>query len=274
MTELQLISDVHLDTRPQWDDAWKHLLENIVLGPQRKKSVLIIAGDVAPYAHAKYRDFLDELTHEYPNVVYTPGNHEFYGAPGPVYETTLNIERVCATLNTNVVVLRSGGMHYDIPGTKTRIIGATLWTNVPDNMWPNAKGLLNDYAYIQGSSGGTITTDDVNDMHNTDKRWLSQSLSLATKEDKTAIVVTHHSPERRLSLYNETRTMSGLGPLYFSSDMGHILSNKVICAWCYGHTHESHCMALPEYKYKFITNAYGYQGERTGFTIASGIKIY
>lgn len=276
--DIKVVSDVHCDTRPQWEDAWKHDLVNVVgRDGSQDRSILILAGDVGPYAHPKYRDYLNAITSKFRSTVYIPGNHEFYEAPGSVYQTCEYIDRVCATLDSNVTCLHTGSsiQYYDVPMTNARIVGATMWTNVPDMFWPLAQGLLNDYNYIPGTTPetGKLNTIDVNGMHRMDRMWVAQGIQGGQREDKDIIVVTHHSPERRLSLYNDSRTAQGLGPLYFASDMDDIMSMDGICAWIFGHTHESHCIKLPEYRYNFITNAYGYPTEKTGFSISSGFKL-
>lgn len=273
--EIHLISDLHLDTRPQWDDAWRSQIDNIIPESPSKNAILVIAGDLASYIHPKYRDYLSALTERYANTVYVPGNHEFYETSGSVYETCGFMDRTCALLNTNVTCLHTGSEfhYYDVPRTNTRIIGATLWTNIPDILiGAGVENILNDYRFIPGSSDkGKLLPQDVIEMHKLDKMWLTQELERSNSKD--VIVVTHHCPDRRLSLYNDFRSVEGLGPLYYASDMDKIMSHPNICAWCYGHTHESHGIKLPDYKYNFVINAYGYAGEKTGFSIGSGFKI-
>ena len=270
---MQLVSDVHFDARPQGGDAWMRELPRLHPKQKSMSDTLILAGDLSPCVHKKYRDYLEAISEGYRNVLYTPGNHEFYESPVSVPEATDYIEKVCASLPANFVVLRAGGGYFDVPDTDLRVIGATTWTNVPDFMWPNADRRINDYNYIMGRNGRIITTDEVNELHTMDKRWLLSSAQEANRIGKRVIIVTHHSPDRRLSLYNDYRTVDGLGPLYYASDMERVMGQPNVAAWCYGHTHESHSINIKGYKYPFVTNAFGYPEEHTGFAVGAGIDL-
>jgi 3',5'-cyclic AMP phosphodiesterase CpdA len=270
---MQLISDIHLDARPQQYDAWMRDLPKFHPNQKKITDTLILAGDVAPCVNKKYRDYLSAVSEGYRHVVYVPGNHEFYDSSLPIPESTDYIERVCASLPSKFYVLRSGGSHFDVEDTDIRVIGATMWTNVPDYMWPSAEFKINDYNYIMGRNGRKVTTDEINEMHSLDKRWLAVSANEAKRQGKQVVVVTHHCPDRRLSLYNDFRTVDGIGPLYFASDMGSVMGIQNIVAWCHGHTHESYNIHIKGYKYPFITNAFGYPGENTGFAFGAGLGI-
>lgn len=258
---VQVISDVHLDVRG---------------GPMQIKATaptLIIAGDVAPFIHPKYRDYLGEITMNHRNVAYVAGNHEYYESPLSPMQSQEQMERVCNSLPSNVVFLRAGGGHLDIPRTDLRVVGATMWTNIDPSISGELERLLNDFTHIRISPQTFISGHDMSVMHEIDKRWVADSVSHARRDGKRSVVVTHHSPDRRLSVNNDARAKSGYGPLYYASDMGGVFSVPGIAAWASGHTHESHVMWLPNVKFPFITNAHGYPGEKTGFASGSGLNL-
>lgn len=259
---VQVISDVHCDVRGTY------------LKIEPTAPTLVIAGDVSNHSERKYRDYLEALTSNHRNVAYVPGNHEFYASGIPVWKALDTIERVCNSLSSNVVLLREGGQKgLDIPDTGVRVVGATMWTNLPKPITPILETKLNDFSLIFTDLNETLTGDGMNALHRQDRKWLLESVVNARKEGKKALVVTHHSPDMRLSALCDRRAMNGYGPLYFASDMGQVINQPNIVGWVHGHTHESHVMFLPEVNYPFVTNALGYPGESTGYASGSGLKI-
>jgi predicted phosphodiesterase len=259
--DIQLISDVHLDMRDK----------EMELAPTAH--TLVIAGDVAPFVHPKYRDWMEALTHNHRTVAYVPGNHEFYSSPvGPSGALDV-MERVCSSLSSNVTLLRAGGSHVDVPGTRARIVGATLWTDIHSGIAHVLETLLNDFAHIRIREDKFITGRDMSVLHAIDRRWIAESLYQAGKDGKRAVVVTHHCPDRRLSANNSVKATRGMGPLYYASDMRPITHSPNLAVWCYGHTHESHVMFLPESRVPFVTNALGYPHEHTGYAAGAGVRL-
>jgi hypothetical protein len=234
---------------------------------------LIVAGDVASHTDQKYRDYLQTLfmNHEY--GVYVPGNHEIWGATGPISQVLDSIERVCSSLPTPVSLLRVGNWGFDVPNTRTRVVGATLWTHIPPALSQAAQYMLNDFKYIRTSPSKMLGVGDVNGMHAADRSWISRAVGEAGRSGRRAVVVTHHAPSISLSVFNESKSTSGMGHLYYNGDMGDVMRMPNICAWLYGHTHESWSMRVRGFSYPFVTNALGYPGEHTGFAEGAGIRV-
>jgi predicted phosphodiesterase len=256
---VQVISDVHCDVSGR----------QLYLDPTA--DTLVIAGDVCPYASAKYKDYIAALTANHRNVVYVPGNHEFYGAS---YDSNAidYMERVCKSMGSNVVLLHNGGEHMDIPGTSVRIVGATMWTNIDPHLVDSLGTLLNDFTHIK-YQGGFLDPSGMSELHAKDKEWVKKSVDAAKRAGKKALVVTHHSPDRRLSVFNAEKAKGGFGPLYYSSDLGNLTTNPNITAWIYGHTHEAGVFKLPDSPFSFVTNAKGYPAQQTGYADGFAINL-
>lgn len=248
---VQLVSDVHCDVSGK----------ELHLNPTA--DTLVIAGDVCPFANGKYKDYMTALTANHRNVAYVPGNHEFYGAS---YDSNAldYMERICRSMPSNVVLLHNGGDHIDIPGTSVRIVGATTWTNIEPRLADSLGTLLNDFSHIKYRNS-FLDPEGMNEIHKIDKEWLRKSIESAKRAGRKSLVVTHHSPDRRLSVFNAEKAKGGFGPLYYSSDMGSLITNPGITAWLFGHTHESHVLRLPDSSFPFVTNAKGYPGQSTGY---------
>lgn len=110
-------------------------------------------------------------------------------------------------------------------------------------------------------------------MHEVDKKWIARAVHEAGKAGRRAVVVTHHSPSPSLAGLNDNKSTNGMGSFYYGNDMEKILEMPNICAWIYGHTHESLTMRLRGLRYPFFTNALGYPYERTGFAQGAGIRV-
>jgi hypothetical protein len=236
---LNLVSDLHLDTRTgeRWIEEIPHILPSN--SRQGRGQGLIIAGDLSSCTAPRYRDYLSAMARGYEQTLYVAGNHEFYGSTGSLPDTLDYIERTCKFLPEPVLLLRAGVAGYDLPRPMddvivpppTRVIGATCWTDVPEDMSPQAaKQTINDYNYIPGLRSGAspIRLSEVGALHRMDVRWLKESVDDAALQGVRVFVVTHHSPDRRLSVLNRTRGGDGLGPFYYAGDMGSLLFNPTL----------------------------------------------
>ena len=265
----QVISDIHLDVRDNHGTADGFIVPKV-------GSLLILCGDIAPFIEKKYRDFLVSATQNHPRVAYVPGNHEFYGSSITPSQGCDYMESVCASLPSQVVLLRANGRSLVIPESRIAVTGATLWTNQDPKTSMQTQGLLNDFNQIKMSPSVYITPSYMNELHNIDKEWIDREVRHNKSRGLSSIIATHHSPDRRLSVLNESRVVGGYGPLYYCSDMEptfkRVEKNGAI-AWCYGHTHESHMMNIPKVGFPFVTNALGYPDERTGFASGAGINF-
>lgn len=258
---LQLISDVHLDMRMQFMEI------------KPSAPTLVVAGDVMSHTEPRYRETLQRLFRNHKYGVYVPGNHEIWGASGPISGVLDFIEQKCKSLDTSVTLLRAGNWGFDVPGTETRIVGATLWTHIPDKLAAEAPRMLNDFNYIKTATGRPITSHEINQMHEIDKKWIVTALRDARHDNKTAVVVTHHAPDIRLSAMNDAKATNGMGVFYYNVDMDDVLNNPGISAWMYGHTHESWVLKLRGLDYPFVTNALGYPSENTGYSDGAGVQV-
>lgn len=69
------------------------------------------------------------------------GNHEMYGL-GPDAARTV-AQEACNAAGSNVHLLHRA--HHDLPGTDIRVVGATLWTYVPEDKHRMMERSLNDF---------------------------------------------------------------------------------------------------------------------------------
>src|SRR5262249_30901444 len=197
--EIRVLSDLHLEFQ-DWTP------------PKADADIIVLAGDIHVGVHG-----LDWARRTFPltQVVYVPGNHEFYGAHvGDVTEELLAKGR---RLGVDVLDGRSvviGGV---------RFLGATLWTDFAlDGTDPRsinramavARHGMNDFQLIRHRDGA-FRPEDARTIHMERVRWLRTNL--ADDFVGTTIVVTHHLPLRQ-SIHPKYQT-SDLNPS-FASDLG------------------------------------------------------
>ena len=71
---VQLLSDLHIEFHQDRGAAWIDALDPSGI------DVLILAGDIAEVRDGLLGDVLQLFTDRYPQVVFVPGNHEYYGS--------------------------------------------------------------------------------------------------------------------------------------------------------------------------------------------------
>ena len=176
--------------------------------------VLVAAGDIA--VGEGILGALKLLCAKFKQVVYLPGNHEYYGTTRR--RVTAILERACD---------KHGNFHWLRPGHTAviddqRFIGGTLWFPEPPPGAP--KQALNDYHQIKDFESWVYEENQ-------------QTVKLLEQTVRpTDIVVTHHLPSQK-SVAAEYED-SPLNP-FFVCDMSHVIVKKQPKLWIHGHTHAS-----------------------------------
>lgn len=200
--KLLVQSDLHFEhaAEPSWHELPQ--VEGV--------DALVLAGDIA--SREGLRAALTRACTQYPQVIYTAGNHEHWGTdPEGVMSTLREIERDCSNL------------HVLAPGRMSKVrgitfVGATGWGH------PRARPLLGlDFRWMREPWRWMADTSEVH------WAWLDAAARTAD------VVVTHMVPTRK-----------GIAPKYASYS-----SNWYFCAeqdelvqacgaplWICGHTHE------------------------------------
>lgn len=203
--------------------------------------VLVLAGDITR-AGRILKD-LSRFARIYgeseADVVYVPGNHEYYGTDPKTVETHM-IE--ADTNNENLHVLGVAGTAI-VKGL--RFVGGTLWFPEYDPATVAAgRWSMNDFNLISGFEPW------VYEAHADCVRTIE---SYAAAAD---VVVTHHLPSR-VCIAPEFQT-SPLNP-FFVHDMTPTIERDQPPLWIYGHTHfpQEHLIG----ETRLVCNPKGYPGE-------------
>ena len=242
--KLRILSDLHLEFFPF----------DIPELPSDNESVLVLAGDIAPFAcRTILEPFLVGLAERFHAIVYVPGNHEYYGS---VWPGAINDVRGWG-LPRNVHILDRSSVHID----DVTFLGATLWTDFnngdPWSMYGAQRGMMDYHAISTSSTGGaTLSPSDTLADHCRSRTWLEDELAELLAKRRTVVLITHHG-----------LTPKSIHPQYFGnplnsafvSDLSDILLAYSPALAIHGHTHSSFDYRVNgEGSTRIITNPRGY----------------
>ena len=232
--KLQLMSDLHTEFH-------QNPLTFLGLLPfEPNLDFLLLPGDITICGKSKKTigDVLGFLSSKARNVVYTTGNHEYYGGDRERTERTLR-----AVMPPNFHWLQNNeetidGQHF---------FGGTLWFPYNDmNHWYERE--LSDFSQIQGFRDW---------VYEENKAFAAGAAKLITPG---TIVLSHHIPS--YDVVNIQYRGNNLNR-FFVSDLTDIILDRKPLLWVYGHTHLRQRTKVGETD--VLCNPYGYPSERKFF---------
>ena len=202
-------------------------------------------------------------------VVYTPGNHEYYGANLDVLPFDL---RQASAREDRLFVL-DGAYTFAYKLSDINFIGAPLWTDFnksAPSIMNEAQRNMNDYRFIRTSGDfKLLNANRVLNEHHTQRKEIFKRLE---KLDGKCVVITHHAPIIINQGHADSLSFAYCSDLTNDLDT---LKNPPIY-WLSGHTHSSHVkkMSFENGETTFISNQMGYPIEfNTGFTCNCILEI-
>jgi len=214
---------------------------NLYVSPNDGVDVLVLAGDIAVGAGdvAKVVRFFKSLG--YDKIVYTPGNHEYYGSYMRIVDPAL--QRAFNEIE-GAFLLNDSSVNID----GVTFFGGTLWTNFRND--PIAKamvpGMINDFHVIKDMTSNAA----VRKFEAT-----YQYIKMRYEQVKgPKVVVTHFLPaiECIAPQYQGPNMIN----TYFASDLGDFVANLQDTTWMFGHTHDSVDLMLGDTR--VLCNPMGY----------------
>ena len=225
---LLVFSDLHLDHKPNWS-----LPESFP-----DYDVCIAAGDIAGSPAESIRRLAANPGLRGKPIVFTPGNHEYYGH---VLEDAIEEGRAAAA-EAGVHFLNADSVTID----GVRFIGATLWSDYflygnQELGMDAAKRGMNDHRYIKrraikpGTPGKfRLEPKHLQWHHMNQRRYIENEL---VKEiTGPTVVVTHHAPSPR-SL--PPRFAGDPLNVAYASDLERLIERWKPNLWLHGHIHAS-----------------------------------
>lgn len=237
--KLQIFSDIHVEFSPN------HRFRI----PDHDSDLVVLCGDIGPglsgLAWAER-----EMNRLGTQVLYVPGNHEFYGR-----EYFSHLDRMRRRAEKIGIIFLSDDV-YERDGY--RFIGSTLWTSFLDNngatdeeaIW-HANHRMPDFSEIKFGRN-PFTPRDAQELY-LDSIGFIESQFLGGEKDKT-VVITHHGPSHEC--VNPKFPFRPLSRC-FTSDAENLLGRSAL--WAYGHTHASLDFRLGGTR--LISNQRGYPAE-------------
>jgi metallophosphoesterase superfamily enzyme len=251
MLHIRECSDLHLefyyDLYNGMGRAKEELLRLIPPLPTDKKTVLIVAGDLATgRSPQRIRTFMEILSKRFKHIIYVLGNHEHYGMPMSATQTcienSLELAEKDGTLDLKKITL-AGNEPVKVEISGVRFLLGTLWTDYADGS-PRAdaiqnivKRYINDHRVITGDDGHGMTPAQFIPIfkHTVSKfgEWMEG------QDNSKSVVVTHHLPSfdavhPQYLIGDETTRMLNHA---FASDLNPFILQHQPAYWFFGHTH-------------------------------------
>ena len=237
-----------------------HILSDLHLGVQGMEiantdaDLVILAGDIArPAAAVEWALGFQQ------QVLYVPGNHEFYGSslPGVLRQ----LRQLCA--GTHVHLLDNDA--FELGGI--RFLGSTLWTDflaagageLQQAALAEAQRFMFDFRKVtvdEAENAQTLTPEHTTALFADNAHWLDETL--AKPYAGTTVVITHHAPSTRSIHPRYAGSLLNAG---FVSDAEWLLQGGRAKLWVHGHVH--HCCDYLVDQTRVLCNPRGYiKGEK------------
>jgi predicted phosphodiesterase len=217
--------------------------------------VLVLSGDICVAKDLAFTDsnksqkwmkFFEQVSVEFPHVIYIMGNHEHYH--GDFAKSYDQLKGALANL-PNIHVMEKESINF---GDVTFVAG-TLWTDMnkedPNTLY-GIKGYMNDYRIIDDSSIPVRYRDADGNFHTRTGKFSPEQSVVEHKDmlqfirdivdhrhDHKFVVVGHHAPSKQSTKprYQDDVMVNGA----YSSDLSEfILDRPQIKVWTHGHTHD------------------------------------
>jgi len=202
--------------------------------PEEKVRVAATLDSMTPRQKAalRYRDFLNQVSTEFPHVIYIAGNHEFYH--GKFDGSLTDLRNECAKFSNVYFMENDTKQIGDIT-----FIGCTLWTDMNDGdplTQHIVKSGMNDFRIIHHDGHGyaKLIPAHVISRHRRSLDYIKTVVQ--GNREKRYAVVGHHAPSKLSThaRYQNDHEMNGA----YSSDLSEfMLDHPEIKLWTHGHTH-------------------------------------
>lgn len=235
--KIQLLSDIHVEF---WREDQVEKLEALI----RPADVLVAAGDIN-VGRTNTIKTLKILAQHYEQVLYCPGNHEYYG--GLELKGFDNYSQFSQKLPSNVRMLNPGSFTFQ----DVEFHGATLWTDFGNHPHTELmyRKFIQDYRRIP--DGTAYNIKGINKHHAGYFKMAYENRDRTKKQ----VFFSHFGPayEAISERWKDVDATSSILNQYFYNDLGNWISTLDDAIWLFGHTHDSvdvmigttRCLARP-----------------------------
>lgn len=240
--KIQLLSDIHAEF---WGNDVS-FLERLV----QPADVLVAAGDIN-VGRTNTIKTLKILARHYEQVLYCPGNHEYYG--GLELKGFDNYSQFGQKLPGNVRMLNPGSIVID----DVEFHGATLWTDFGND--PLVEQMYQKYIqdYRRIPDGTAYNIKGINKHHAGYFKMAYEHRDRTKKQ----VFFSHFGPayEAISPRWKDVDSASSLLNKYFYNDMGGWIESLDDAIWLFGHTHDAVDVMVGQVR--CLARPVGYPGE-------------
>jgi hypothetical protein len=257
---IQYVSDIHMEHYPGITSAATLQPERWIV-PDPTAAALFLAGDIGFPEKESYFYFLEWCSEHWPKVFVVAGNHEFYNLNNSSQQPYTTSEKL-RLMKQAASAIEKGNVHIlDKDAVELQpglwVLGCTLWSNVPQDMYYDAMTSMNDYKLIWTDIQRQTTVDDTNIWHQEDLSWLIAMLEKIKERGAQALVLTHHLPTYLLI---NARYKGHPLNCCFASNLDKMIKDLRPLAWICGHSHLAGKASIGQTQ--LALNPHGYPGER------------
>lgn len=246
MIKVQVLSDIHFEFHKDSGKSFYETLEPDCC------DVLVLAGDICPVVHPKYKWFLEHFGEiGYKKIIYVPGNHEYYGSN---YTQAVRIMRE-TWQNHPIITFLSGGNSCKI--NEFTFIGGTLWYPNNKATAERAKQFSDFYQIKQHTSYGA------------ENEQICNMIDGFSAFHSNIIVVTHHAPSFQSVA---PQYMGDPFNIYFANDLDAQIMKWKPILWIHGHMHTPFDYKIGETR--VVANPHGYPHEVTQYKENLVIEVF
>lgn len=224
------------------EDSIPSDLDFIDLGSRQQLSVI-------------FREFLNDCSRLFKNVVYVAGNHCFYH--GLFHSGIDYLKEECSKYG-NIHFLENDSIIID----DITFLGCSLWTDLNNDplVEYNVKAWMSDYKVIKNDKAGyrKLLPRDTMVRHQKSLDYLKTQVK-ESSADKI-VVVTHHAPSH-LSIDEKYKYDTEMNYAYVNKLDDFIMDNPKIKLWCHGHLHAYKDYMIGETR--IFCNPRGYHSSRS-----------
>lgn len=247
--KIQILSDLHIDSYAKRQQPLGSI-------PCTDADLILVTGDTANSDQGM--QWLQQQAALNNKPLFTiAGNHEYFSEDVLTFDTKLSQwDSFDAKSFKGLKFLQC--QHIDIGSI--RILGCTLWTDyqfqATDETREVVMSFMRDYRQIM--AGHNLFTPEISiAIHHQHRAWLKQALIEAHEQDKTAVVMTHHSvTSHSVSPQYAGMPSNAAFVTDLSSWMHQAWAPKL---WLHGHTHEA--FDYTEGNTRVVVNPRAYPGE-------------
>ncbi len=283
MLHIREVSDLHLEFYYDLYDkngalAKQEVAQILPPLPTDKKSVLIVAGDLATArAAGRIVTFMELVVNRFKHVIYVLGNHEHYG-----YDISKSLDTIREALDSSSrvdmskITIAGNSVETIVVGGVTFHCG-TMWTDYcrdPEVMKFVAGRYLNDHRSIRNGDGTVFLPEDAQKIHFSSIKELGARME-GVDNSKT-VVVTHHMPSYQAVDPQYTRGVDETSLALngaFTSDLDDFIMKHKPAFWFFGHTHTAYEGKVGDTL--LVCNPLGYPQEKNAAKgIFTSSKVY